>query len=61
MALRMVAGDSPRMWRRETEREPTGWAVSTYSAMTARSTWRRRWSRTGGAMVAVSYPIKGAR
>jgi len=42
MALRIVAGDRPGMWRREMEREPTGWAVSTYSAMIAKRTWRRR-------------------
>jgi hypothetical protein len=55
--LRMVAGDNPGMWRREMEREPTGWAVSTYSAMTARSTCRRRGSRVGGDILLVSYLI----
>src|SRR5581483_7000297 len=46
----MVAGDSPRMCRRATAREPTGSPVSTYSAMTARSTCRLRLSRTGPLM-----------
>src|SRR5712691_147939 len=50
MALRMVAGDSPRTWRRETAREPTGSPVSTYSVMTARRTWRLRWSNSDSAM-----------
>src|SRR3989442_1610055 len=51
MALRMVAGDRPRTCRRATEREPTGCAVSTYSAMTASSTWRRRGSSAGSDMM----------
>src|SRR3984893_3307044 len=51
MALRRVAGDRPRTCRRATEREPTGCAVSTYSAMTASSTWRRRRSSAASDMI----------
>src|SRR4029453_15823866 len=51
MALRMVAGESPRMWWRAMEREPTGSARSTYSAITARRTWRRRSSRWVSAIM----------
>src|SRR5215468_8036288 len=54
MTLRMVAGESPRMWRRAIAREPTGSAVRTYSAMTATRTSRLRWSRAGGAIRAHS-------
>src|SRR5678815_6188634 len=46
MTLRIVAGDRSRMWRREMDRDPTGSAVCTYSAMIAISTSRLRRSRS---------------
>src|SRR5262245_19267768 len=50
MTLRMVAGDSPRIWRRAMDRDPTGSAVCTYSAMIAISTSRLRRSRSRSLM-----------
>src|SRR6185503_12075421 len=51
MTLRIVAGDRSRMWRREMDRDPTGSAVCTYSAMIAISTSRLRWSRSRSLMM----------
>src|SRR5678815_2826543 len=51
MTLRIVAGDRPRMWRRAMDRDPTGSAVCTYSAMIAISTSRLRRSRSCSLMV----------
>ena len=46
------------MWRRATAREPTGSPVSTYSAMTARSTCRFRWSKAAAVMSASILPLE---
>src|SRR5262245_8920850 len=60
MALRMVAGESPRMWRRATAREPTGSAVCTYSAITAMRTSRLRWSRAKALILSRLHQSAGA-
>ena len=51
MTLRIVAGDRPRRWRRAMDRDPTGSAVCTYSAMIAISTSRLRRSRSRSLMM----------
>src|SRR5262245_24757760 len=60
ITLRIVAGERSRMWRRATEREPTGSALSTYSAMMAIRTCRLRSSREASAMLRVSFYEGGA-